>query len=167
MNHQFAIPSPEDRSFRPKLWRGAIKGTVSRFQGMSEEPKVENVWANRSPLSLMKAPLILSCRTRRISMLGRRSMVSPTQSISRRKFFATGAAALGLAPMAFLPARAGSHNEEILMGIIGCGGMGIRNMRNFLCIRGVASKPSASFLTKICYSPMACAFGTRSISWSV
>lgn len=57
--------------------------------------------------------------------------------ISRRRFLATGAAALGLAPMVLLPARAGSPNDEILVGIIGCGAMGMGNMVNFLQIPGV------------------------------
>jgi predicted dehydrogenase len=39
--------------------------------------------------------------------------------------------------MAMLRAAEGSPNDEILMGIIGCGGMGIGNMVNFLNIKGV------------------------------
>ena len=60
-----------------------------------------------------------------------------THSIPRRKFLATSAAALGLAPMAYLRAQSGSPNDEIHMGIIGCGGQGIGNMTNFLNIPGV------------------------------
>lgn len=55
----------------------------------------------------------------------------------RRRFLATSAAALGLAPMAFLRAQQVSPNDEIAIGVIGCGGMGIGNMRNFLGIQGV------------------------------
>lgn len=58
-------------------------------------------------------------------------------SIPRRKFLATSAAALGLAPMVHLRARSGSPNDEIAMGIIGCGGQGLNNMGNFLNIKGV------------------------------
>ena len=58
-------------------------------------------------------------------------------SIPRRKFLATGAAALGLAPMAFLRAQTGSANDEIAMGVVGCGGQGMGNMGNFLNIKGV------------------------------
>jgi predicted dehydrogenase len=60
-----------------------------------------------------------------------------SSAIPRRKFLAASAAALGLAPMAMLRAAEGSPNDEILMGIIGCGGMGIGNMVNFLNIKGV------------------------------
>ena len=60
-----------------------------------------------------------------------------THSIPRRKFLATSAAALGLAPMAYLRATTSSPNDEIHMGIIGCGGQGIGNMTNFLNIPGV------------------------------
>ena len=59
------------------------------------------------------------------------------QSIPRRKFLAASAAALGLAPMALLRAQSGSANDEIVMGVIGCGGQGIGNMTNFLNIKGV------------------------------
>jgi predicted dehydrogenase len=64
-------------------------------------------------------------------------MKSTGVPIPRRKFLATGATALGLAPMAYLRARQGSPNDEIVMGIIGCGGQGIGNMSNFLNIKGV------------------------------
>ena len=55
----------------------------------------------------------------------------------RRRFLAASVSALGLAPMAFLRAQTGSPNDEILMGVIGCGGQGIGNMVNFLNIQGV------------------------------
>ena len=58
-------------------------------------------------------------------------------SIPRRKFLATTAAALGLAPMAYLRAQPGSANDEILMGCVGLGGQGRGNMGNFLNIKGV------------------------------
>ncbi len=59
-------------------------------------------------------------------------------SIPRRRFLATGAAALGLAPLAYLRARqAGSPNNEIAMALIGCGGQGRNDMGNFLGIKGV------------------------------
>jgi len=56
---------------------------------------------------------------------------------SRRGFLAAGTAALGLAPMAWLRAQNSSPNGEIAIGIVGCGGMGNGNMRNFLGIKGV------------------------------
>lgn len=56
---------------------------------------------------------------------------------SRRRFLSTGAAALGVAPMAYLRAQGGSPNEEISIGLIGCGGMGNGNMKTFLNIEGV------------------------------
>jgi len=59
------------------------------------------------------------------------------QSFSRRKFLATSVSALGLAPMAYLRAQSGSPNDEITMGVIGCGGQGLTNMINFLGIIGV------------------------------
>ncbi len=62
--------------------------------------------------------------------------VRPLDS-SRRRFLKTGAAALGLAPMAFLRGQEGSPNDEIALGVIGCGGMGRNNMINFLGIEGV------------------------------
>lgn len=58
-------------------------------------------------------------------------------SIPRRKFLVASAAALGLAPMALLRAQDGSANDEIAIGIIGCGGMGMGNMSNLLNIKGV------------------------------
>ena len=61
----------------------------------------------------------------------------PPTSVPRRAFLKTGAAALGLAPLAFLRAQEGAANDEIHMGIIGCGGMGMGNMNNFLNIKGV------------------------------
>jgi predicted dehydrogenase len=57
--------------------------------------------------------------------------------IPRRRFLATSVAALGLAPNLYLRAQPGSPNEEIVMGVIGCGGQGIGNMSNFLNIKGV------------------------------
>ena len=60
-----------------------------------------------------------------------------TTTLPRRRFLATGAAALGLAPMAYLRAQPGSPNEEIAIGVIGCGGMGTGNMGNFLNLEGV------------------------------
>lgn len=56
---------------------------------------------------------------------------------SRRRFLVTGAAALGVAPMAYLRAQGGSPNDEISIALIGCGGMGNGNMTNFLNIQGV------------------------------
>lgn len=58
-------------------------------------------------------------------------------SIPRRKFLATTAAAIGFAPSLYLRAQSGSPNDEILMGVIGCGGQGTGNMTNFLGIPGV------------------------------
>lgn len=63
--------------------------------------------------------------------------MSQSPSIPRRKFLATSVAALGVAPMAMLRGQQGSPNDEILMGIVGCGGMGMGNMNNFLNIQGV------------------------------
>lgn len=60
-----------------------------------------------------------------------------SNSIPRRKFLTTSALALGLAPFTILRAQEGSPNDEILMGLIGCGGQGIGNMGNFLNIKGV------------------------------
>jgi predicted dehydrogenase len=60
-----------------------------------------------------------------------------SNSIPRRKFLTTTAAALGLAPMAYLRAQPGSPNDEILMGCVGVGGQGTGNMTNFLNIKGV------------------------------
>jgi predicted dehydrogenase len=57
--------------------------------------------------------------------------------IPRRKFLASTATVLGLAPLAYLRGQQGSPNEEIAMGIIGCGGQGVGNMKNFLNIKGV------------------------------
>lgn len=57
--------------------------------------------------------------------------------ITRRKFLAAGTAALGLAPMAWLRAQQGSPNDEIAMGVVGCGGQGMGNMNNFLNMKGV------------------------------
>ncbi|MFC7338549.1 Gfo/Idh/MocA family protein [Haloferula chungangensis] len=56
---------------------------------------------------------------------------------NRRRFLATGAAALGVAPMAFLRAQGGSPNDEIAIALVGCGSMGNGNMKNFLNIKGV------------------------------
>jgi predicted dehydrogenase len=57
--------------------------------------------------------------------------------IPRRKFLAASAAALGLAPFTILRAQQSSPNEDIAIGIIGCGGQGRGNMSNFLNIKGV------------------------------
>ena len=66
-----------------------------------------------------------------------RHMSSQSTLTNRRGFLAAGTAALGLAPMTWLRAQGASPNEEIAIGIIGCGGMGIGNMGNFLNIPGV------------------------------
>ncbi|MGB6223256.1 Gfo/Idh/MocA family protein [Haloferula sp.] len=63
--------------------------------------------------------------------------MKPFFPYSRRRFLATGAAALGVAPMAYLRAQSGSPNEEISIGLIGCGGMGTGNIKTFLNIEGV------------------------------
>lgn len=55
----------------------------------------------------------------------------------RRRFLAAGVAALGIAPMAFLRAQSESANEEITVGLVGCGGQGMGVMNNFLYIKGV------------------------------
>ena len=60
-----------------------------------------------------------------------------TRSLPRRSFLAASAAALGLAPMAFLRAQQGAANDEIAIGVIGCGNMGTANLTNFLSIPGV------------------------------
>jgi predicted dehydrogenase len=57
--------------------------------------------------------------------------------IPRRKFLASTATVLGLAPLAYLRGQPGSPNEEIAMGVVGCGGQGVGNMKNFLNIKGV------------------------------
>lgn len=64
-------------------------------------------------------------------------MNATSNCIPRRKFLTTTAAALGLAPMAYLRAQPGSANDEILMGCVGLGGQGSGNMGNFLNIAGV------------------------------
>jgi predicted dehydrogenase len=64
-------------------------------------------------------------------------MTTVPSSIPRRRFLATGAAALGLAPLAYLRGQQGSPNDEIAMGVVGCGGQGTGNMSNFLGIQGV------------------------------
>jgi predicted dehydrogenase len=64
-------------------------------------------------------------------------MDKTSRLFGRRKFLATGAAAVGLAPNFYLRAQSGSPNDEILMGIIGCGGMAMSNMSNFLNVKGV------------------------------
>ncbi len=58
-------------------------------------------------------------------------------TIPRRKFLAASISALGLAPMTWLRAQPKSPNDEITMGIVGCGGQGWGNMINFLGITGV------------------------------
>lgn len=78
----------------------------------------------------MKEPAILP-------QYHRHNMNPASQSVPRRKFLAAGAAALGLAPLAYLRAQQGSPNDEIAMGVVGCGGQGMGNMGNFLNIKGV------------------------------
>jgi predicted dehydrogenase len=58
-------------------------------------------------------------------------------TIPRRRFLATSAAALGLAPAVWLRAQETSPNEDIAMGVVGCGSQGMGNMNNFLNIKGV------------------------------
>jgi len=57
--------------------------------------------------------------------------------IPRRKFLASSAAALGLAPNLYLRAQSGSANDLIAVGVVGCGAMGSGNMTNFLNTAGV------------------------------
>ena len=64
-------------------------------------------------------------------------MQSIRPTIARRKFLASAATAIGLAPTLYLRAQDGSPNEEIALGVIGCGGQGRGNMTNFLGIKGV------------------------------
>ncbi len=64
-------------------------------------------------------------------------MQKSPHTTTRRSVLAAGTAALGLAPMAWLRAQDSSPNDEVTIGIIGCGGMGNGNMRNFLNIPGV------------------------------
>ena len=64
-------------------------------------------------------------------------MTNTGHPIPRRNFLAAGISALGLAPMAYLRALETSPNDEIAIGIIGCGGMGVGNMGSFLNISGV------------------------------
>jgi predicted dehydrogenase len=62
---------------------------------------------------------------------------STIPSVSRRRFLATGTMA-AVAPMILTRSFAkGSPNDEITMGVIGCGGRGMANMTNFLGIKGV------------------------------
>ena len=64
-------------------------------------------------------------------------MKDPTiAAIPRRRFLKASAAALGLAPMAWLRAAEGSANEVISVGIIGAGSMGMGNMGNLLNLAG-------------------------------
>jgi len=58
-------------------------------------------------------------------------------TIPRRRFLAASAAALGLAPLALLRAQQGSANDEIAIGLVGCGGQGTGVMGNFLGMQGV------------------------------
>lgn len=64
-------------------------------------------------------------------------MQTPGYPTTRRRFLTASTAALGLAPMTWLRSQDASPNDDINMGIIGCGGMGTGNMRNFLNIPGV------------------------------
>lgn len=59
------------------------------------------------------------------------------KAIPRRRFLAASISALGLAPMAWLRAQSASSNDEILMGVVGCGSQGMGNMKNFLNIPGL------------------------------
>lgn len=53
-----------------------------------------------------------------------------------RKLLATSAAALAMVPLARLRGQSVSSNDEIAMGIVGCGGQGTGNMTHFLNIKG-------------------------------
>jgi predicted dehydrogenase len=64
-------------------------------------------------------------------------MKNASHPIPRRKFLTASVAALGLAPMTWLRAQNGSANDEITIGVIGCGAMGNANMTNFLGLQGV------------------------------
>lgn len=64
-------------------------------------------------------------------------MIQAATSIPRRKFLVNSAAALGLAPMVFLRAQETPANDDVVMGVVGCGGQGVGNMKNFLNIKGV------------------------------
>nr|MCU0781594.1 Gfo/Idh/MocA family oxidoreductase [Akkermansiaceae bacterium] len=64
------------------------------------------------------------------------SHTNATFNMPRRRFLVASAAALGIAPMAFLRAQSGSPNEEIAIGLVGCGGMGVGDMNNFLHMPG-------------------------------
>ena len=87
----------------------------------------------------MTAPVNLPCSA------AYRSTVHPfiinttmqTLLIPRRKFLASSAAALGLAPNLYLRAQSGSANDLIAVGVVGCGAMGSGNMTNFLNTQGV------------------------------
>ena len=63
-------------------------------------------------------------------------MSSRPTTIPRRRFLAATLAA-GVAPQFLVRAQDGPANDHIAMGLIGCGGMGVGNMRNFLGIEGV------------------------------
>lgn len=56
-------------------------------------------------------------------------------ALPRRQFLATGVSALAWASLA--RAQVPAVNDEIAMGIIGCGGQGCGNMVNFLNLKGV------------------------------
>lgn len=62
-------------------------------------------------------------------------MNHPRPTVSRRRFLATTLAA-GVAP-GFLRAQSTSRNNQISIALIGCGAMGIGNMRNFLGMEDV------------------------------
>ncbi len=64
-------------------------------------------------------------------------MMNHTATMPRRRFLAAGAAALGVAPMFFTRSFAESVNDQIAIGVIGCGGMGGGLMGNFLNMSGV------------------------------
>lgn len=57
--------------------------------------------------------------------------------IPRRRFLTASVTALGLAPMAWVRGQQASPNDEIAVGIIGCGGQGTGVMTNFLNTKGV------------------------------
>ena len=62
---------------------------------------------------------------------------SSVSSLPRRRFLGAAVSALGLAPMVWVRGQNASPNDEITMGIIGTGGMGMGNMGSFLNIAGV------------------------------
>ena len=67
-------------------------------------------------------------------------MNSLPTGIPRRKFLATGVAALALAPMPWLRGQSASPNGDVVMGVIGCGGQGIGNIHDVLPVREVVAR---------------------------